>query len=168
MQHTMNIRDETAADIESIAAVTIAAFRTLEVSQQTEHLIIQELRRARALTVSLVAEVAGEVIGHIAFSPVSISDGTTGWYGLGPLAVLPRWHRQGVGKALIEAGLTRLRGLNARGCCLVGHPQYYGRFGFQNVTGLGYAGARPEVFFALPFDGRLPQGNVTYHAAFYS
>ena len=61
-----------------------------------------------------------------------MSDGSPGWYGLGPLSVLPPYQRQGIGGALIHEGLSRLKGLGARGCCLVGHPAYYQRFGFQH------------------------------------
>jgi GNAT superfamily N-acetyltransferase len=105
--------------------VTVSAFKTLEFSNHTEQFIVAALRAAGSLTVSLVAEVDGRVVGHIAFSPVSISDGTRNWYGLGPLSVLPEYQRQGIGKALVQEGLSRLKGLNAQGCCLVGHPDYY-------------------------------------------
>jgi len=71
------------------------------------------------LIASLVAEVDGRVVGHIAFSPVTISDGTRNWYGLGPVSVLPEYQRQGIGKALIQEGLARLKSLNAGGVCLV-------------------------------------------------
>src|SRR5512136_357420 len=126
------IRSETDADVAVITEVTVAAFKTLEISNHTEQFIIAALRAAKALTVSLVAEVNGGVIGHIAFSPVTISDSTRNWYGLGPVSVRPEYQRQGVGKALIQEGLSRLKDLNARGCCLVGHPDYYRKFGFQN------------------------------------
>ena len=118
------IRSETGADVGAIAEVTVAAFKTLAVSNQTEHFIIAALRAARALTVSLVAEVEGRVVGHIAFSPVTISDGSSGWYGLGPVSVLPEYQRRGIGGALIREGVSRLKDLGARGCCLVGHPEY--------------------------------------------
>ncbi len=160
------IRNETPADIEAIAAVTIAAFRTLAVSEHTEQFIIDALRAAGALSISLVAEVDGRVVGHVAFSPVTASDGTPGWYGLGPVSVLPEYQRQGIGTALIEAGLARLKRMGARGCCLVGHPDYYRRFGFENAPGLVLDGVPPEVFFALAFDGSIPQGNVSFHEAF--
>jgi len=129
METRIIIRDETAADVDAIREVTIAAFKTLAVSHQTEQFIIEALRAARALTVSLVAEMEGQVIGHIAFSPVTISDGTPDWFGLGPVSVLPAYQRQGVGSALIREGLSRLRAMKARGCCLVGHPEYYRKFG---------------------------------------
>jgi putative acetyltransferase len=139
---------------------------TLAISQHTEQFIIAALRAAQALSISLVAERDGRVVGHVAFSPVTLSDGTPNWYSLGPVSVAPDQQRQGIGTALIRAGLARLRQRQTQGCCLVGHPGYYQRFGFSNVAGLGHEGVPPEVFFALSFDGRMPQGTVTFHAAF--
>ena len=160
------IRNETPADINAIGELTIAAFRTLEISHHTEQFIVAALRAAKALTISLVAEADGRVIGHIAFSPVAISDGTRNWYGLGPVSVLPEHQRRGVGKALIAEGLRRLKELGAQGCCLVGHPDYYRQFGFRNAPELVLEGVPPEVFFALPFDGRMPHGTVAFHEGF--
>lgn len=166
MTHSFIIRDETRADAAAISAVTIAAFETLRISNHTEQFIIEDLRCAGALSVSLIAEADGAVVGHIAFSPVSLSDGPGDWYGLGPVSVLPEYQRRGIGKALIEAGLLRLKALGAGGCCLVGHPEYYRKFGFQNIPGLVLEGVPPEVFFALSFDGRFPRGEVTFHEGF--
>jgi putative acetyltransferase len=149
MTPQITIRNETDADHGAIGAVTIAAFETLEISRHTEQFIVAALRAARALTISLVAEIEGHVVGHIAFSPVGMSDGTPDWYGLGPVSVLPEWQRQGIGTALIREGLARLPAIHARGCCLVGHPGYYGRFGFANPPTLVLEGVPPEVFFAL-------------------
>jgi putative acetyltransferase len=146
--------------------VTVAAFQTLEISHHTEQFIVAALRAAQALTISLVAEADGHVIGHIAFSPVAISDGTRNWYGLGPVSVLPEHQRQGVGKALIAEGLRRLKEMGGQGCCLVGHPDYYRQFGFRNPPELVLEGVPPEVFFALPFDGRMPRGTVAFHDGF--
>ncbi len=160
------IREETAADIAAIDEVTVAAFATLEISNHTEQFIIRALRAAGALTLSLVAEVDGRVIGHVAASPVTISDGTGDWYGLGPLSVLPECQRRGTGKALMREVLSRLEKLGAKGCCLVGHPQYYTKFGFRSVAGLVYEGVPPEVFVARSFDGHLPQGEVVFHEGF--
>jgi putative acetyltransferase len=166
MKPTVIIRSETDADVNAIADVTVAAFKTLAISHHTEQFIIAALRTANALTVSLVAEMDGCVVGHIAFSPVTMSDGTRNWYGLGPISVLPAYQRQGIGKALVREGLSRLRDLNAQGCCLVGHPEYYRQFGFRNVSGLGHEGVPKEVFFVLSFDGRIPQGTVAFHEGF--
>jgi putative acetyltransferase len=166
MTSEINIRRETNDDTGAIAEVTIAAFQTLEISNHTEQFIVEALRAARVLTVSLVAEVNGRVIGHIAFSPVTISDGTPDWYGLGPVSVLPEYQRQGIGKALIHEGLSRLKGMQARGCCLVGHPEYYKKFGFDNTPEFVHEGVPPEVFLALSFDGKTPRGSVTFHEGF--
>lgn len=160
------IRDETEADINAIRDVTVSAFKSLGISNHTEQFIIEALRAAKSLTVSLVAEVGGRVVGHIAFSPVTMSDGTRNWYGLGPVSVLPEYQRQGIGKALIEEGLGRLKRLGAQGVCLVGHPDYYKKFGFKNVPGLVVEGVPQEVFFVLSFDGCIPRGTVTFHEAF--
>ena len=160
------IRNETSADASAIAEVTAAAFASMAISNHTEQFIVAALRAAKALTLSLVTEVDGRVVGHIAFSPVTISDGSRQWYGLGPVSVLPERQRQGIGSALIREGLSRLKELGARGCCLVGHPQYYRRFGFQNVPGLVLEGVPQEVFFALSFDGHVPQGSVEFHEGF--
>lgn len=162
----MLIRDETPADREAIEDVTIAAFKTLPISRNTEHFVIRALRAAGALNVSLVAEFDGRVVGHIAFSPLDISDGSSGWYGLGPVSVLPRLHRQGIGKALVNEGLARVKRLGAKGCALVGDPNYYKRFGFRNVPGLIHEGIPQEFFVALAFTEKLPQGVVTFHEAF--
>ena len=118
----MIVRKETESDIEAISQVTIAAFKTLPISNQTEQFIIKALRAAGALTLSLVAEFEGRVVGHVAFSPVIISDGTEGWYGLGPVSVLPEYQKQGIGKSLINEGLSLLRQMGGRGCVLVGDP----------------------------------------------
>ncbi|WP_225867473.1 GNAT family N-acetyltransferase [Cyanobium sp. NIES-981] len=148
--------------------MTIAAFETMEISSHTEQFIIDALRSAKALTVSLVAEADGIVVGHTAFSPVRISDGSKDWYGLGPVSVHPAFQRQGIGTALIHAGLSRLKELKAKGCCLVGYPQYYRRFGFRNVEGLIHEGVPQDVFLALSFDGTIPQGTVLFHEAFHA
>jgi len=166
MTLNFSIRCETDADIPAIRDVTVAAFQSMEISDHTEQFIIEALRAAKALTVSLVAELGGQVVGHIALSPVTISDGTRNWYGLGPVSVLPEYQRQGIGKALIREGLLRLKSLNAQGVCLVGHPDYYRKFGFKNEAGLILEGVPPAVFFALSFDGHIPQGTVIFHEAF--
>lgn len=166
MHSSLVIRPEMPGDVEAITALTIAAFATLEVSNHTEQFVIEALRDAGALTISLVAELDRRVVGHIVFSPVVMSDGAAGWYGLGPVSVLPEFQRQGIGKALIREGLERLQAIGAKGCCLVGHPEYYRQFGFVNPEGLGHEGVPPEVFFALVFDGSEPTGTVSFHEAF--
>ena len=162
----MILRKETDADIEAITEMTIAAFKTLPVSNQTEQFIIHALRKAGALAVSIVAEMDGRIVGHIAFSPVTLSDGTTEWYGLGPVSVLPEYQKQGIGKALVNEGLSLLKKLGAQGCALVGDPNYYKRFGFKNYPQLVHEGIPQEYFMALPFNDKVPQGTVEFHKAF--
>lgn len=164
--NTLSIRDEQSTDYQAISDVTFAAFEKMEISNHTEQFVIEALRSANALTVSLVAEVDGRVAGHIAFSPVTLSDGTKDWYGLGPVSVHPDYQRKGIGMALIQEGLARLQNLGAKGCCLVGHPRYYRQFGFRNVSGLGLEGVPAEVFFVLSMDGNVPQGQVVFHEGF--
>jgi putative acetyltransferase len=166
MMREIVIRSETGADVSAIAEVTVAGFKTLAISNHTEQFIIAALRAAKALKVSLVAELDGRVVGHVAFSPVRISDGSQNWYGLGPVSVLPEYQRQGIGKALIQEGLSILKDLNAQGCCLVGDPQYYRQFGFRNISGLIHEGVPQEVFLALSLDEHAPQGIVMFHDGF--
>jgi len=162
----MIIRSETPADIEEIAKVTLAAFESHHISQHTEQFIIAALRAAKALTLSIVADADGRIVGHIAFSPVTIADGSPNWYGLGPLSVLPELQRQGIGKALVHEGLSLLKGLGGEGCALVGDPNYYRRFGFRNIPDMVFEGIPQEFFVVLPFRERVPRGVVTFHEAF--
>lgn len=162
----MILRKETVADVEAITEVTIAAFKNHQISNHTEQFIINALRDANALTISLVAEIDGRVVGHIAFSPVIISDGTKDWYGLGPVSVLPDNQRQGIGKSLINEGLSLLKHMGGKGCTLVGDPNYYKRFDFKNYPELIHDGVPQEVFLALPFNEKVPQGTIVFHEGF--
>jgi putative acetyltransferase len=162
----MIIRNETISDIEAISKITFAAFQTLAISNHTEQFIINALRDAKALTISLVAEVDGKVVGHIAFSPISISDGSLNWYGLGPISVLPKYRKQGIGKSLILKGLSLLKDIGGQGCALAGDPNFYKRFGFKNIPDLIHEGIPQEFFLALPFDKIIPHGTVMFHEGF--
>ena len=163
---TLRIRPERPADVAAITRVVESAFLSHPHSDQTEHLIILALRHAGALSVSLVAQREAEVVGHIAFSPVQISDGSAHWYGLGPVAVLPQLQHQGIGKALINRGLAAVRALGAQGCVVVGAPDYYGRFGFKHRSECIFEGVPPEYFQSLTFGQHSAAGKVTYHEAF--
>jgi putative acetyltransferase len=124
------------------------------------------LRAAGALTISLVAEAGGKVVGHIAFSPATIADGSLNWYGLGPISVLPAYQQQGIGKALMREGLLRLKAVGAKGCVLAGDPGYYERFGFRSFPVLIHEGVPPENFLVLPFGKHEPRGVVEFHPGF--
>lgn len=160
------IRDETEFDVEAIYRVTQAAFAEHPISQHTEQFIVNALRAAGALSISLVAEKRGKVVGHIAFSPVAISDGSADWYGIGPVSVLPALQRQGIGKALMREGLARLEALGGSGCVLVGDPAYYERFGFKSLPRFSHHGVPQENVLALPMGDDRAGGAVSFHQAF--
>lgn len=162
----MIVRFENEKDIEDISIVTKAAFDTLEISGHTEQFIIHALRKAGALAISLVAETDGRIVGHIALSPVTISDGSTGWYGLGPISVLPELHRQGIGKSLMKEGLSLLKEIGGKGCVLVGDPAYYERFGFRSFSSLTVDGVPQQYVLALPLEGDCPSGTAVFPEAF--
>jgi putative acetyltransferase len=162
------VRSERPTDIDAIEQVTIAAFEGKWYSDQTEHLIVKRLREAGAMSISLVAEVDGKVVGHIAFSVVTISGEDEGWYGLGPVSVSPEVQKQGIGSKLIREGLSVIKERGAKGCVLEGDPNYYQRFGFKNHPNLFYEGSPdPKYFMALPFYEDVPNGKVEFHQAFY-
>jgi putative acetyltransferase len=162
----IEIRNEIPADAPAIAAVTAAAFLNAPHTGHNEQFIVSALRQAGQLAVSLVAVAEGDVIGHVAISPVSISDGTPGWCGLGPISVLPPYQRRGVGARLMREALRILREKGAAGCVVLGDPAYYGRFGFLADPALVLPGVPPEYFQALRFGSFGPRGVVSYHAAF--
>lgn len=162
----MIIRREEPSDAATIEAVTVAAFKNSAHSDHTEQFIVRELRNAGVLSVSLVAEDGGMVIGHVAVSPVTISTGTSGWYGLGPISVEPVKQGSGIGTQLMQAALGELRSIGAAGCVVLGEPGYYSRFGFVADPGLVLPGVPPGYFQAMAFNGSLPAGTVSHHDAF--
>jgi len=164
---SITIRKENASDISAIYKVTEEAFKDVECSDKTEPLIVSALRKAGVLTISLVAEEYGSVVGHVAVSPVSISDGTEGWYGLGPISVLPKFQGRGVGTALIKAALSTLKEMGALGCVVLGEPDYYRRFGYEVNSKLIFSGVPAEYFMSQSFSSGFPKGEVVYHASFY-
>lgn len=162
----MIIRSEVDSDVQKITTLIKAAFQNHPHSNHTEQFIVNALRGAGALTISLVAELDGEVVGHIAFSKATISDGSDNWYGLGPVSVLPEYQKQGIGTSLIQEGLLLLKALGAGGCVLVGNPAYYERFGFRNLPDLILDGISQEYFLALPLGNNEAKGVVVFHQSF--
>jgi putative acetyltransferase len=160
------IRPERAGDQSAIHNVVAAAFAGQPHSDGSEPGIVDALRADGDLAISLVAEDGGEVAGHAAFSPVTISDGSEGWFGLGPVAVAPKRQREGIGAALIERGLALLHERAAAGCVVLGDPAYYARFGFAHDPALAYPGPPPEYFQRLVIGVSNASGIVTYAPAF--
>jgi len=163
------IRDEQPGDEAAIGALTEVAFRTVRHSDGGERAIIERLRASGDLALSLVVENSDQaIIGHVAFSQVTISDGTPGWYGLGPISVIPLRQGVGIGGAMASEGLARLRALGAGGCVVLGDPRYYSPLGFRHDPGLVFPGPPREYFQRLVLSGNEPQGTVRYAAAFHT
>ncbi len=163
---SISIQPETPDDIPTIHRITTDAFRPMPFSDGDEPDLVDKLRQDGDLTLSLVAKAAEAVVGHIAFSPVTISDETLAWYGLGPVSVTPALQKQGIGSGLILRGIADMRERSARGIVLLGDPIYYRRFGFEHDPELKYPGAPPRYFQRLVLEGQSPHGIVRFAPAF--
>jgi putative acetyltransferase len=162
----MIIRGETPSDDSEINSLTIRAFEPMAFSDGTEAPIIRSLRQSGDLTLSLVAEEDGEIVGHIAFSPITI-DGVHGdWFGLGPIAVEPNRQRSGIGKALIYKGFEALKQRGSVGVALVGSPAIYSRFGFESDGLLTYRDLESRFVQRIVFSGPAPGGEIRFADAF--
>ena len=165
ISHT--IRTEKAGDEAAIHALTERAFAPMPFSAGEEQHVVDRLRADRELTLSLVAEDGdGVIIGHIAFSPVTISDGARDWFGLGPVCAAPDLQKQGIGSALIREGIARMEKAGAKGIVLLGSNEYYPRFGFEHDPALKYPGPPPEFFQRRILSGDPPSGTVRYAKGF--
>lgn len=162
----MHLRAEHPDDEPSISRVIELAFENHPYSDHTEARIVERLRAAKALAVSLVAVECSEVVGHVACSPVSIGGVDSAWFGLGPLAVRPDLQGRGIGSALVRASIDLLKATNAEGICLVGEPSYYQRFGLQACADWSYPGLPATHFLVLLLRPPTQTGVVRYHQAF--
>ena len=164
----LTIRDEQPGDLPAIHALIRAAFAKAKKSDGNEQDIVDALRADGDLVLSLVATNMDEaIIGHIAFSPVTISDGTQGWYGAGPMSVMPTRQRAGIGSQLAEEGIARMQAIGARGIVLLGDPEFYERFGFASAPALTLPGVQPGYFQVRALiDDPLPKGPVEYAPGF--
>lgn len=162
----MLIREERPGDEDAIHELTAVAFEPVHYSDGSEPAIVRALREAGDLTISLVAEIDGVIVGHVAFSPVAIDGVHDGWYGLGPISVAPDRQRRGIGKSLILKGLEMLRERGANGCALVGNPDVYSRVGFVSDGQLTYGDLDRKYVQRLVLAGPAPRGALTYAPAF--
>jgi len=162
----VRIRKECPADADAIESIIVAAFDNAPHTDHTEQLVVRRLRNSGKLSVSLVAERDGSIVGHVAVSPVSISSDVSSWYGLGPISVAPEHQGLGIGTRLMDSALAELRALGAAGCVVLGEPGYYSRFGFSVEPSLVLLGAPTEYFQAIALSGPLPSGTVSYHESF--
>lgn len=127
----MRVRDECPDDFDAVRAINEAAF-----GQPAEARLVDALRANCKTCLSLVAVDGDCVVGHILFTPVTIDGASIGAVGMGlaPMAVRPHRQRQGVGTALVKEGLARLRESGCPYVVVLGHPDYYPRFGFQRAS----------------------------------
>ncbi|MCJ8519472.1 putative acetyltransferase [Pseudorhizobium tarimense] len=160
------IRPERPGDEDAIHDLTARAFETMPFSSGTEPAIIRALRTSGDLVLSLVAEQDGAIVGHVAFSSITIDDTWDHWFGLGPISVLPELQRQGIGKRMIQEGLERLKQRGAKGCALVGAPEVYRSSSFTSDGSLRYAGVDPKYVQWVVFHGDAPEGELTFAPAF--
>jgi len=130
----IRIREEQPLDIETIREVNIRAF-----GQNQEADIVDKLRQNCNELMSLVATIQDQIVGHILFSPVKIEneDRTIWGMGLAPMAVLPEYQRQGIGSELIRTGIARMKSKGCPFVIVLGHAEYYPRFGFKPASGFG-------------------------------
>ena len=161
----VKFRPEDPTDHDAIHRLTADAFATMPFSAGQEPDIIRRLRADGDLTVSLVAEDAGAIVGHIAFSPVTI-DGQSGWFGLGPISVSPDRQRQGIGSTLIDRGFQDLKARSAKGCVLVGDPAYYARFGFKSDDRLRCGTIETQYIQWCVFTVEAPVGELRFAPGF--
>jgi putative acetyltransferase len=129
--------------------------------------LLNVLRNAGALSLSLVAEQHGKVVGHVALSPVAHESGVEGWFGLGPISVEPALQRKGVGGLLISEATAWMNARKARGCILVGDTKYYSRHGFMPSAANAPETEPAEYFMVLPLDNTIPAGRFSFHPAFF-
>ncbi|MET0789538.1 MAG: N-acetyltransferase [Cellulomonas sp.] len=162
----MLIRPERPDDVDAIDRLTVAAFEPQWFSDGSEAPIIRRLRASGDLTISLVAEDDADVVGHAAFSPVTIDGSHNGWFGLGPISVRLDRQRQGIGRALVAEGLRRLRERGARGCALIGNPEIYSRMGFTSDQTMSHLDLDPAVVQHISLTGRPPRGELRFAPAF--
>lgn len=164
----MVIRNESATDHQAIFDLTKRAFAPMPFSEGDEQNLINALRSSDALVISMVAVLNERVVGHIAFSLANSGDPNAKWFALGPVAVEPALQRQGIGSALVDAGIQCLTSMGASGCILTGDPNYYSRFGFKEFPDLCPPGEPPEYFMILPLECASPSSVVKFHPAFHS
>ena len=162
----MRIRSEQAGDERAIYDLTVSAFKPMSFSDGAEAPIIDQLRTDGDLTVSLVAIDGDEIVGHLAFSPVTIGGTHGGWYGLGPVSILPHLQRKGIGSKLIRQGLAQMKERGAAGCVLIGSPDYYVRFGFKSDGSLIYGNVSADYVQWLSFGGGTAVGRLRFAPAF--
>ena len=164
----MTIRAETKDDFAAVQSINLSAF-----PEDGESRLVNRLRKNAQPIISLVAEVDGKLVGHILFSPVTLdSKSSLQLMGLAPMAVLPAYQRQGIGSALVEAGLEKCRLAQFGAVVVLGHPDYYPKFGYTASSNFAIKSeydVPEEVFMIIELKkGYLKDcsGTISYHEEF--
>ncbi|KQB87119.1 GNAT family N-acetyltransferase [Corynebacterium lowii] len=164
----LTIRRETEADITTIRSLITRAFADDYHSWHNEQELVEKLRDTDQLALCLVAVSELDIVGFVGATHVQLSDGTSDWCALGPLAIEPEARYRGVGTALISRALEELRAADIRGVAALGNAEFYHKFGFQPAPEIHLSierNAGPEVeVLALPLhDSSAPQGTILLH-----
>lgn len=166
MKLTVSIRQERPDDYEWVVELTERAFETMPFSDGKEGMLVHNLRKSDSFIpeLSLVAEYKGTVVGHILFTPVIIDNGTQKFKSLilGPVSVLPELQKQGIGSQLIHTGHQKARELGHHSVILVGHPEYYPKFGYKSCSTWNIKSTLPlpsdDVFMAVELSAGALRG----------
>ncbi len=163
MKRKINIRKEHPSDFSFVSELIRKAFASLEISNHNEDKLVENLRKSAGFTdeLSLIAEVDGRIAGHILFSPVRIENGLQSFKSLvlAPVSVLPEFQKQGIGGALITEGHKKAAECGFSSVILLGHPQYYPRFGYKPASTWGI-----KTHYNLPSDDVFMAVELTEHA----
>jgi predicted N-acetyltransferase YhbS len=157
MNPTTIIRKENSFDHNWVIELTAKAFETMPFSEGDEDKLVENLRKASSFIpeLSLVAELNGQVVGHILFTPMIIDNGQQQYQSLvlGPVSVLPEYQKQGIGGKLVIAGHQKAKELGFQSVILIGHAEYYPRFGYKPASTWGIKTQIPlpsdDVFMAV-------------------
>lgn len=161
----MKIREEALRDAQAVFDLTQAAYAPMPFADGNEADLPARLRADGMLTLALVAEEAGRIVGEVAFSPAALSGSDGQWHALGPISVAPDRQRQGIGRALVAEGLSRLRAAGSDGVVLIGNPEVYHHYGFASFPGLTYRDLDTSLVMAHAFGDRQPSGEIAFAPA---
>lgn len=165
MSDAMILRPERPGEEDQIYQLTKSAFDGVAYSDGSEPDIVNRLRSDGDLAISLVALAEERIVGHVAFSPVSITEAKGEWFGLGPISIDPEMQKQGIGRSLIAEGLDYLRRRGAAGCVLIGNPEVYRSSGFVSDGRISWRDVPAEYVQYNSLSGDLPRGEITYAPA---
>ena len=163
----VEIRSERPEDIRAIYDLTKRAFAPMVFAGGNEQDLIDAVRDAGALSISLVAEIGSRIVGHVAFTPAMAADSTPGWYGLGPVAVEPELQRKGIGLQLINEGLGKLLRMECGGMHRSRRSQLLSTLWLPAIPGTGSSRPSAGIFHDLAAGGVTSEGGCRFSSAVF-